>query len=129
MFPIVLTLALLASAESGQVSPPAPPAGDVKMIPATRPVWVGIPTASAFKRYYPKEAQKQRISGKAVLDCKVRDDGTLTACVVSEEAPRNMGFGEAALQLSEGFQMKSQTADGRPVGGGSVHLPIVFRVP
>lgn len=45
------------------------------------------------------------------------------------ETPPDYGFGQAALRLSQTFQMQPKIADGTPVAGGTVRIPIVFRVP
>jgi protein TonB len=39
------------------------------------------------------------------------------------------GFGDAALGLSSLFHMRPMTKDGRPVSGGTVRIPIMFRLP
>ena len=40
-----------------------------------------------------------------------------------------MGFGDAAMKLSKLFKMRPQTKDGQPVDGGTVRIPIAFRLP
>jgi protein TonB len=55
--------------------------------------------------------------------------GTVAGCSVVSESPADYGFGDAAIKLSRGFRMKPKRADGSPVEGGIVTIPIVFRLP
>lgn len=48
-------------------------------------------------------------------------------CMVDQEAPSGLGFGQAALRLMPRFKMQPTTRDGSPVEGGVVRLPIQFR--
>lgn len=52
------------------------------------------------RRYYPQEAMRRGIEGRAQLDCSLNADSSLAACVVSEESPQHFGFGEAALKVA-----------------------------
>lgn len=68
------------------------------------------------------------IGGRAIIECKVETDGTLSSCLLASEQPSNEGFGAAALKLSTFFRMKPQTLDGTPVKSSAVRIPVVFRV-
>lgn len=59
------------------------------------------------QRYYPTRALSRGISGHAVLDCTLREDGTLRACQVVEEMPSGMEFGDATLRVACQFQITS----------------------
>lgn len=91
-----------------------------------RPDWVKQPTAEATAKFYPEKARMLGHSGRAVLRCKVKTDGTLEDCQVTQESPMGDGFGDAALHLSTSFQMKPLTIDGKPVGGGTIRIPVTF---
>src|SRR5262249_18076189 len=65
--------------------------------------------------------------GRVVLSCRVDDEGGLVDCATDEESPAGEGFADAALKMAPIFRMKPLTIDGRPVAGGSVQIPIVFR--
>ncbi|NDC60114.1 MAG: energy transducer TonB, partial [Alphaproteobacteria bacterium] len=57
----------------------------------------------------------------------VNANGTIN-CRVGSEDPNGWGFGEAAVKISKSFQMAPQTVDGRPVDGGTITVPITFRL-
>jgi len=101
--------------------PPAPPNPAI----VVNHVWAQRPTAQDFARYYPAEAFRQGVSGRATLECIVADDGRLS-CTVFSESPEGAGFGEAALRVSRHFRMAPATRDGTPTAGGRVRIPIRF---
>lgn len=93
----------------------------------TNPVWVARPDAAAFASAYPRRALEAGREGRVVLECYANVDGSL-ACAVAEETPRGFGFGNAALRVAHDFRLAPTLPDGRPVTGGRVRVPIVFRV-
>jgi TonB family protein len=95
----------------------------------TNPDWLRRPTAEEMENYYPKVAQFLSLDGHATIICDVTAQGTTTNCSVESETPAGMGFGEAAVSLSDFFRMKPMTMDGAPVAGGKVQIPIRFLFP
>lgn len=80
---------------------------------AAAPHWVQEASGADMDAAFPGRAAASGLtSGMARLDCDVRQDGSLTACRVSEERPPGMGFGEAALSVAHLFRLAPQT--GKP---------------
>jgi TonB family protein len=79
--------------------------------------------------YYPKDAREKGRNGAVVLSCTVTSAGTLKNCKVVSETPGGLGFGDSALKLAATFRMKPRTSTGQSSTGGTVRIPIHFRVP
>jgi len=110
------------------VAPPAPPAPPRNPV-IENPTWDRKPSGDDVARYYPDRALRQEVDGRATISCSVKANGTVTGCSVVSESPSDYGFGDAAIKLSTRFRMKPKRADGSPVEGGTVRIPIVFRIP
>jgi protein TonB len=80
-------------------------------------------------RFYPDRAQRLEKEGRAMIECQVAVNGTLVGCHVVSEDPPDMGFGDATLRISKYFKMRPQTKDGTPVAGGTVRIPLVWKLP
>ncbi len=74
---------------------------------------------------YPADAQKQGVSGRAMLQCALAPDGRVTDCVTESEQPAGFGFGSAARRLAPQFRMT--TAPCRADGCGQVRIPVIFQ--
>jgi protein TonB len=111
--------------EPPRAPPPEPPRPSV----ITNPDWARRPSAEDVARYYPDRAQRMELEGRATLSCTVDARGTLNGCTVVEETPDSAGFGDAAMRLSKLFKMKPMSKDGAPVDGGTVRIPLSFRLP
>lgn len=91
--------------------------------------WVLRPSSADFARVYPEGAQRRELQGRATLKCQVTEAGSMTACVVFAEDPPGAEFGAAALKLAPVFSMRPLSQDGKPVAGGTVIIPLRFRLP
>jgi protein TonB len=106
-------------------SPPAPP----RPSQISNPDWLRQPNGDDLVQFFPPQALEQGTSGRTVMDCVVRADGTLTDCTVTSETPSGRGFGRAALQASRLFKMRPKTVDGAPVEGAHVTVPMRWNAP
>jgi TonB family protein len=95
----------------------------------TNPDWIRRPSGSEIARYYPRAAAAAQIEGSAAISCKVSAAGFLVDCTVLDERPAGHEFGQAALALSTSFRMRPMLRDGAPVEGGTVRIPMQFKLP
>lgn len=116
-----------ATAVTIPLGPPqevAPPAAPPKITGAT---WTNKPGAREFDKYYPARAQEREKEGRVMLNCIVNADGAIS-CAVGSETPEGWGFGEAAIQIAKSFRMAPKTINGEPTSGGTINVPIAFRL-
>ena len=92
------------------------------------PRWLRRPSQDELADFYPSGPLNRAQGGRVTLNCLVVNEGKLD-CVVTNEMPRNQGFGDAALQASKRFKMAPTTVAGLPTRGRHVRLPIVFIAP
>jgi protein TonB len=113
--------AIVALALSQAEAPPsaAPPPG--------RDWWTVLPPGS-LPPIFPAHAWIHGLEGSALIACEVKATSELTACSVLEEKPRGEEFGKAALKLMPYYRARPQMRDGQPVDGGSIRIPIQFKV-
>jgi hypothetical protein len=91
------------------------------------PEWVKKPTASDLAGVFPKFKNGRGVDGRAVINCKIDETGFLQRCVVASEEPAGLGFGAAALQLAPQFRMTPKIRAGKPVPGGEMNIPIIWK--
>lgn len=96
-------------------------AADQPVILAT-PDWAKEPTGKEWTDAWPKAAMSSGVQGLAILQCQVEADGKLSGCAAVEEAPSGLGFAQAALTLSQSYQLRSRPAS------GSIAFPVRFIV-
>lgn len=95
----------------------------------TKPDWVEKPNGDDFANYYPRIPELLGISGRTLMRCDVSATGTLENCNITQEQPAGLGFGDAALKISQFFRMKPMSVDGAPVAGAKINIPITFAGP
>lgn len=99
------------------------PNGDLLPIPViTEPHWMRTPTADELMRAYPKAALRAGVEGHATMKCRVGDDDRPTNCVIIEETPPGVGFGQATLSLAPDFKADPM------MKGGQVVVPLRWKI-
>jgi protein TonB len=114
---------MVGAAQAPEHAEPTGPAAPLKI---TAPIWRDRATGQDVGRVYPRQALKERLDAAVIVECQVAADGRMAACAVVREEPGGYGFGEAALKLTPKFRMRATLADGTPVAGGVVRLPLRF---
>ncbi len=106
-------------------SDPAPPVQAPSVL--TNATFLERPSGRDFERYFPRRARERGQSGHVVLDCRVAADGRVD-CIVASEEPQGWGFGDASLRAARHFRVAPATRDGRPTSGGTLRVPMTWRV-
>jgi TonB family protein len=89
------------------------------------PIWLlNVDPDEAPKVFPPEAAAKGLTTGRGIARCTVAADGTIASCVPEPGEPDGLGFSEAAAKLATAMRMNLWSADGAPVEGGVVHIPI-----
>jgi TonB family protein len=104
------------------------PVSNARITLMTNPVWAKTPTFEAVERAYPRTGGGA--GGFAVAHCQVHEDGRLSRCGIATEAPRDQGFGAAAVKLATDFRVQpgimARAPKGEPI---AVEVPIRFPAP
>lgn len=122
----MLTVLLAAMLQAAAAAAPASETPAAAVV--SNPEWTRRPDAQDLRRFYPREAMRKGLPGRAVISCGVNAEGLLIDCSVYEETPPGEGFGEAALKMAPLFKMSPQTPNGQSVAGGSVRIPLRFSI-
>lgn len=93
-----------------------------------RAAWIVMPSRREMEPYWPRQAIKNRLSGRVVLACIVPRPGPPRRCVVAEEHPQGVGFGKAALQMIHLFRLKPVMRE-REVVDMPLTIPVIFEPP
>jgi hypothetical protein len=102
-----------------------PPPGAADQRTVTSPQWVVGLDPKAIQRLFPPAAAAKGVSaGRGIARCTVAANGALSACAPEPADPNGLGFSEAAVQLASTMKMNLWSADGAPVQGGVVRIPI-----
>ncbi len=89
------------------------------------PVWLLGVDPYAIPKIFPPEAVAQGlVTGRGVTRCTIAADGAMSSCAPEAGQPDGLGFSEAATKLASRMKMNLWSADGAPVAGGVVHIPI-----
>ncbi len=90
--------------------------------------WVRLPSPEAVALAYPPKAKAQQYASRALvqMNCVADRQGGLSACAISHETPPDLGFGAAALSLSNEFRLKTETREGASLVGMPVIVPLGF---
>lgn len=88
----------------------------------THPIWTRRPDAMDLERLYPRGVHG--ITANVLAECLIDDEGKFTTCTIGRETPASLGFGDATMKLSKLFRMKLIDADGAPVAGRKLQLPV-----
>ncbi|HXA39940.1 MAG TPA: TonB family protein [Phenylobacterium sp.] len=67
------------------------------------PQWAAQPSATALAQAQPRLAGLLGLNGLVRLTCKVGEQGNLTDCSIDEESPIGLGYGAAALKVTDAF--------------------------
>ncbi|HUJ02432.1 MAG TPA: TonB family protein [Rhizomicrobium sp.] len=90
------------------------------------PVFDVQPSQADYDSVYPEAAREAGVTGSAIIQCSVADDGSLTSCNALQETPDGSGFGQAALGLKDKIRLNPRDGQGVPVGGGIVQIRVPF---
>jgi protein TonB len=92
-----------------------------------RASWIYRPSDAEMRRFWPPGAVSNRISGRAVLACRVPRSGRPEHCWVVSETPADIGFGAAAVAMAPLFRIKPVLRNGKvlPV---PVIVPIAYDI-
>jgi TonB family protein len=91
------------------------------------PHWITKPTWAQMKQHNPRRAALERVSGTALLACRVDSRRRPRDCRILSEAPRGYGFGSAALAAVRVGRISPVMRDGAPVPEALVGIPVTFR--
>jgi len=92
-----------------------------------RASWIYRPSDAELRRFWPADAVRDRISGRALLACQVPRSGRPERGRLVSDTPADMGFGTAAVQMAPLFRIRPVLRNGKvlPI---PVIVPVVFDI-
>lgn len=87
--------------------------------------WMRLPSAEDTRTAF-KKVESGHGTVRVLLACVVQQGGGVSDCAVKREEPAGIGVGQAALTLAPGFRLSTWTAEGLPVVGGTVNIPLRY---
>ncbi|MGZ8363188.1 MAG: TonB family protein [Caulobacteraceae bacterium] len=92
-----------------------------------KPEWLRQVDPARAQALFPgKAADAGLTEGRAVLDCIVTPDGTLSPCTSIRETPSGMDFGAAGVRVASAMAVYNWTDTGEPAAGAHVRFAIRF---
>ena len=90
-----------------------------------RSIWLTKMNPEYAAKLFPAPAAAAGLkTGVGTVECTIKHDGGLEPCAVVSEQPPGLGFGDAALQIAAVMKMNPWTAQGDPVDGARIRLPV-----
>jgi protein TonB len=111
---------------SGPGSRPASGSRTTPKAALEAPRWISKPTFDQMELHNPWRAVVERVSGTAILACRVDSRQRARRCRILGETPRGYGFGAAALETVRLGRIAPVTRGGVPDYKAWVRIPITF---
>ncbi|MEW5683577.1 MAG: energy transducer TonB [Pseudomonadota bacterium] len=90
-----------------------------------KPIWARLPEGEALDKAFANINATEPV--RVMMGCTVAAGGALEGCKVESETPAGAGVGAAALGLAQAFRVTPWTAEGLPVIGGSIRIPLRYQ--
>jgi periplasmic protein TonB len=107
--------------------PGSRPGASSQEVALTPPRWIRKPTFRQMEMYNPPRAIGERVSGTAILACRVDSGRRARRCRILSETPRGYGFGTAALNTVRLGRIDPAMRGGLPDYKAWVRIPVTFR--
>ena len=88
--------------------------------------WVRELNAEEKREVYPSRAARRRISGQAVILCRINRDTTVTNCRDESERPTVWGFGRAAVRAARYMRIRPRVVNGVVQDGARERITVPF---
>lgn len=88
--------------------------------------WIRHLNAEEKREVYPHLAASRRISGEAVILCRINRDTTLSHCRDLSSRPTDQGFGRAAVRASRYMRMRPRVVNGVVQDGARERITVSF---
>lgn len=88
--------------------------------------WIRQLTAAEKREIYPSLAARRRISGEAVILCRINRDTTVTHCRDESERPTGQGFGRAAVRAAQYMRIRPRVVNGVVQDGARERITVPF---